>query len=369
MSHILKYTLWLIGLLVIAGIAGFLFLNFSRPTTTPKVSATQQLLTARQTGDYSAAVAQYQSILADPSASTEQKAIATYIVAGAQFHLSGNINDVLQSVQDLKQVILDQTVSLQTRVAALNTLAATYSDVGSNQSVFTEIFKGTPFSSYLAPGNPTLSVRNLYEWSYSLLPTPEAAVHLAKLYSDPHPQVSASTTQALTAKAEDYLDKANTAALQRGQTDPTYLNSAQYYVEYQFWRAVTIGRLARENIAPYTTEYRSEFGQYINFAQTSQDLQGKENLYYARYYYAETLSVDNDTADAKQQLDLLAQELNALPNPNVTSFVLFLRSNYKNQKTALNWTVIQNLMSISPNFKSTANNLFSSSTSTSTTGS
>ena len=364
--HTLKLVLWLLILLIVAGlmVLFYPFIFAGRGSSAPVGGTSQNfqnLVIARSTGDYAGALTDYQSVVNDPTSTADEKANAIIAVSGAAFHLSGNIGDRLQDVQNLKQVVLDTTVSAGVRAQALDALASTYGDSGSDPAVFAEIFKDAPFSGDLVPGNASLSIRKLYELSYRTVPTPEAAVHIAKWYADQldyKTDLSASTTASYIASAEDSLNNAQAAALAQGSSSPSYINSSRYYVQYQFWRAVVVGRLAQQKVAPYTTEYQNEFDQYISYAEQPQNVSAKENLYYARYYYAETLN-DLGSSQAKLELDTLAQELQALPNPNTTGFVRFIRNTYAAKGP--NWLIMESLFPLSSSFENTAKGFIPSS--------
>ena len=384
MSNITTRILWvLLGLLLVALLGGALFFTFflspdqsatSSTTNSTIAPAIATISSAMKTGNFTAAVANNQAVQNDPSASAEEKAMALTASEGAQYYLSGNINDLLQDIGSLKQVVLDTSLSLQTRVAALNALALSYPDASGDQAVTDELYKDPPFSTYLVPDQPTLSARQLYDWSYNLLPTPEAAIHIAKWYGDQyvsHPYLSTSTTQTYIAAAEENLNNAESGALARAQTDPSYTGSDQYYVDYQFWKAIVIGRLAAQNVPPYTTEYQSEFDQYINFAKQSPNIHAKALIPYAEFNYAQDLSAADPT-DAKAELDVLASDLNTLPVATSTvGFVRLIRNTYiyphSDQPTGSTWANIVELEAISPNFKSAINRIIANVATSSTT--
>lgn len=360
LKKILSLVILLLALVVVIGIA--LLLSAQSRAKQEPTSPIPELVSTRKSGDYTTALAQYQAILQDPNSTAEQKAIATYSIAGAEFHATGDISTRLQDIKNLKQVVLDTTLSAPTRAIAANVLAASYGDSGRDTTVFAELFKDAPFNESLAPGNPGLSVRHLYEMSYGIYPSPEAAIHIAKWYADKavlSNQLDATTTQSYITSAEEYLKKGEVAAAQRAKENPQYASGVQYYVWYQFWYATVVGRLAQSGVAPYTTQYRDEFNKYIDFTNKIQDVQALENLYYARFYYAQVLKAD-DAAAATTQLDLLAQELDALKEPTRSGFVRLMQNAFR-QTDDPNRRVLRDLAAISPNFKTTMNRLVANS--------
>ena len=347
------------GVVLVAGggISLFFYVNANKRASSvpslPRPTAPPELVQPRRVGDYELAVSNYEATINDPTKSNEEKAIATYGAAGAKFHVTGDIHDRLEDIRNLKKIVVDSTISLQTRVAALNILAASYYDSGRDPVVSAEVYKDAPFSTYLAPGQPELSARHLYEWSYSLAPTSLAAIRIAEWYSAQyinHPGQSEDMTKAYAVLAEEYMNKADSASLKETQNDPAYLDSA-LNVNYRYWKANITGRLATQVGEPYLSQYRDVYDEYIAFAQKSPNVLAKEYLFYARLFYSSELVAHKDSKAAKAQLDLLATELSTLLNPNATGFVRFLRNNQKNQPTGFNWTVTKNSFAISPNFQ------------------
>src|SRR5258708_6600703 len=166
------------------------------------------------------------------------------------------------------------------------------------------------------------------------MPIHQAVVHTASLYvgqnSNGNPTTTASSSKANADMAANYLAKADTAAQAQAVADPNYITGMRY-IDYRLMRATTIGTLARSLGDPYTKQYRGEYDAYIALAMQSPNVLAKDNLPFARLVYASDLHRnDKDDAAAKAQLDLLAQELQALQNPDVSGFVRFLRNTSRN---------------------------------------
>jgi hypothetical protein len=288
------------------------------------------------------------------------KILTAYNAAVEHYFQLGDVSDLLQSIDALKQVALDTTVPLQTRVSDLNILASAYSVSGNNQTVLAEVFKGAPWSIYFVPGNPSLSIRQLYKYSYALRPTSVAAIHIAQWYTASHQGQAATTTKQYATFAVTYLNRADTAAIGDARADSTFASSTQY-VDYRYWRAVVIGRLAGLIGQPYLGESSAEYQSFISFAQKSPLVLARVDLLYARFQYANFLQSQlKDTTDAKSQLDLLAQQLNAISDPSANGFVIFLRNISASGAKGRGGTILQYAFSISPSFKATVNTILAS---------
>ncbi len=347
-----RHLSWLGPLIGIALIgAGVYFFVVLAPDG--KIPTPMKLVDARKVGDFQTTVAELDSITGDTSKSEEEKAIATYVAAGARFHLSGDVDDRLTDIQEIKKVVLNENISLQSRVNALNVLAASYGDSGRDPVVFAELYKDEPFRQYFVEKDPELSARKLYEWSYSMKPTAVAAARISKWYAEQYvfnPKQTAQQTAEYAALAVDWLNKADAASLAETRYDPTYAGGSRY-IEYRHWKAVNIGRISRQIPEPYGSMWRTAYNDYIDLLKSSDVALAKENIFYARFTYALRLMVDKDTAGAKVQFDELANMLNALSNPDTVAYVRFLRNTYENQPDGSNWVQIRQAYGISPAFK------------------
>ena len=351
----------LIGLLLLIGaFAGAFFLvqffvsgNVSNSEQSSRAEWLTTTIEKQRSGDFAGALAEAEAVQNDPGSSAEEKALATYNTLGAQYRLTGDTDARLVDIQNMKKVILDETISVSTRVNMLEVLSKQYYISGRDSAVFAEIYKDAPFSTYLAPGDPDLSARRLAEWSYGMMPTSNAAITIARWYTEQrllNPTQATSTTKVYAAAAEDYLAKADAASLAEAKADASYSNSRRYLF-YRYWRTMIIGRLATQKGEPYQSQYRAAYEEFITFAQTQKNIIAEEYLLNARLFFAQRLVRNKDEASAKIQLDQLAKEMIAADNPDVNTFFLLLRNEYKNQPTGLTWTSVKNMSAVSPDFK------------------
>ncbi|TSC61503.1 MAG: hypothetical protein Athens041674_746, partial [Parcubacteria group bacterium Athens0416_74] len=131
--------LWLISLLVlillvVGGTAAFQ-IYFPKPQKNVSVWP-EEVVGSFRAGDYQEAISSRLAIQDDPNTSPEAKAMAVYNSLGSEYRLTGNQNALLVDVQNMKKIILDQTLSLKIRAETLDVLAKEYAITGRNQAVF-----------------------------------------------------------------------------------------------------------------------------------------------------------------------------------------------------------------------------------------
>jgi hypothetical protein len=228
----------------------------------------QALVQSMRTGQFQAAVDEYERIMHKTDASSDEKALAVLNVAGARFNLTGNASAWIQDVQALKQVVADPNVVIRTRAAALAELQLAYNYSGRDPAVFAEIYKDGPTKQYLVPNSPDLSAIKIGEASYALRPAALSAIYTAQLYAAQYflnPQQTASTTTLFISRAEYLLGKAAEAEKRESAVAQDYEQSSRYF-SYLQWNAITQGYLAVEKGAPYTSTFRDAFSKYFVFA-------------------------------------------------------------------------------------------------------
>ena len=366
----------LIGFLILIAafvLAFFLVQSFvSRDASNSGQSSGWKWLSAtvqkQREGDFSGALAEARLVQDDPGSSAEAKALATLNTLGAEYRVTGEASTRLSDVKKMKEIIMNESVSLWTRVSALNTLAGQYSISGGDSAVFAEIFKDKPFSDYFASAEDPdrtarLSARKLFEWSYSMRPTSFAAINISRWYSEQmlfNPNLPTSTRTKDLDIAEDYLKKADAVSLEEAKQDSSYSDSGRYLV-YRYWRTVIFGRLAGPTRPEYLSEYRATYDEFISFAKAQRNVLAEEYLSYARLYYAAKLALEKDTVGAKTQLDLLADEMSLVSDPSVSVFMRFLRNEYTNRPTGPSWkNLVENKYAISPKFKAAVEKVIAS---------
>jgi hypothetical protein len=319
----------------------------------------QPLLQAVRAGEYASAVSEVQSILDDPARSPDEKALAQLIAVGSEYRLTGAPEARVRDIAIMKQLVSDPALSRYTRINTLNTLANLYSMSGRDPEVLTEVFKDAPYNSFLITGDPDLSVRRVYEWSYSQLPTSFAAINIARWYSEQlirNPDQTAELTAEYAAVAQEYLNKADeTARIEAGQ-DQNFAGSTRDVI-YQYWRTLIIGRLATQIGAPYDSQYRGAYQAFFDYVATVDNVYAQEYELYARLFFAQRLVRTGDDASAQGQLAILTTKLRDLENADVNPFVRFLRNERANRPDGANWQAVVNLFELSSEFKTVVEGL------------
>lgn len=345
-------TTSLLGVLGIICLFLIIALYVSWPKIRP-ILVPQELSVSTQEGAYAKAVEVTQSVLSDPNASVEQKALAVSSYVGARYRVSGNVNDLLLDIQDLKQIVLNPVVTAKTRADSLAWLAGMYNNFGRNPMLFTETFKGDPFASYLVEGNPDLSARRLFEWSYSINPSSYAAINIAWWYAAQagfNPKLDTATRDSNTSLAAEYLRLADTLSNQETINNPNFVNNARYQT-FRSYRSLVVDALALQNVEPYNTTYRDEFNAYVTFAQSGNHILSTGLLLNARLVHAGVLLRDKDTTGVTEQLDLIAEGMKDVQNPAVSNFVLMLGNERKSGSTTGRSGIIAEMYQYSPAFK------------------
>jgi hypothetical protein len=336
-------------LLIVAVVFGLgmfkLYLSGSRESVWPT-----GVVESYRAGDYQAAVENTAKIVSNPNKTEEAKANAIYNSLGAAYRLSGDKKDMMTDIQNMKNIITNESLSLEIRAATLDVLAKEYDISGNDPAVFAEIYKDAPFNQYLAEGDPFLSSRHLAEWSYQLLPSSNAAIIIARWYTDQftnNPNLPADKVNEYVAAAVEYLKKADAASVAEAGISSTYSGSRKYLF-YRSWRALVVGRLGGQ-LDEYASQYRQSYNDFITFAESQQNAIAREAIAPTRLAYAQHLTRDKDTDAAKVQLSILAQDIANAGKDNV--FVNFLRNEYKYRPNGDRWRVVKSMAAVSPEFK------------------
>ncbi len=350
----------ILGLLFLVVVAVVVFLlpvilsKFKPSTESDSVEVTRgELMEAVRAGDFKRATEKYLSIQNNPNASADEKALAVLNTLGMQYRLTGDPGTRLTDIQNMKKIILDESVSLRTRADTLDSLASQYYFSGRDPAVFTEIYKDEPFSSYLVPGDPDLSARHLAEWSYDMVPTSNSAITIARWYAEQNvlnPGQPENTTKMYADLAGEYLDKATAASRDEAARDPLYVDDTRY-LAYRYWHAIIVGQLAGQKGEPYKSQYREVYEDFIQFAQTQKNILARGYLLYAYLFFAQRVAQYGDELGAKTYLDKLVRELRDIESPRTSVFVQQLKNEYRYRPTGATWRVVENMFTLSPNLK------------------
>jgi hypothetical protein len=112
-------------LLIVAVVFGLgmfkLYLSGSRESVWPT-----GVVESYRAGDYQAAVENTAKIVSNPNKTEEAKANAIYNSLGAAYRLSGDKKDMMTDIQNMKNIITNESLSLEIRAATLDVLAKEY---------------------------------------------------------------------------------------------------------------------------------------------------------------------------------------------------------------------------------------------------
>lgn len=313
-----------------------------------------ELVLSKRAGDYDKALEEYKGVVADPTKGANEKALAVFNAGKLRFKLSGDINELLVDIQNLKKIILNENLDQRIQIRALNTLASSYCSSGRDPLAFEEIYKDAPFNQYLAAGDPDRSALNLAKWSYETRPTAFAAVRIARWYGDQLVNDENLTTQEEEQYAtivREYVQNGESLVKQELIDNPDYKNSAEY-AGYLFWRARAYGRLAIYGDEWYKERYQQTFKDVIEYVEQQGNVESLDDLYFAHQYLAQfSMKVEKDQETAKTSLDALSARLDSLKNPVVVTFVRFIRNEYKNRPDGGSWQGILKMTKVSPAYK------------------
>ena len=310
----------------------------------------------RYKGDFKTALAIRRDAISNPTLSKEKKAVVEILTTASEFHETGNVDDRIKDTNILKDIVVDKDISLETRVAALNAIGSAYDDSGRDPKVFDALYKGNPgepWGSYLVPNDPDQSSRNLYQWSYSMSPTAYAAIRIADWYALQwiyNRNLNADTQKQYVGKAIEFMNDADQLATKEMKETPNYELGNRNAI-YRTWKVDTVFALSvQPGGEAYKSQYRKVADSFVDYVKTIKNSIAVDNLFYVRADYAAVLNKDNDAAGAKVQLEALAQELNALPNPDTFGYVRYVRNILRFQSSGPTANRIRTLSALSPSY-------------------
>ncbi len=171
----------------------------------------------------------------------------------SKYRATGNPNDSLDAVRELKKTVLDERMPIARRAESLSTLANSICWFGRSPEVLAAIFDEPPFDGYWH-GDPTLANRDLLLLSYEkYTPTAKTASSLAYWYADQvilsdlisvkTKKLDKQTHITYVAEAKRYIAESEVLAAQEAKTSSKYTDSTRY-IGYLYRRAFAIGALA-----------------------------------------------------------------------------------------------------------------------------
>ena len=348
-------------LAIIAGFAYFYF-QLSPDTAQRWVPDTPiEIVNARRSGNLEEAL-RLRDEIRSTETTKERRALADINVWNVEFKMTGDINDKIEALNDLKEVFWDPEVDVRVRVMALNQMSSAFCGSGRDPAVFEAIYQERPFSKYLAPGDPDLSAKNLAEYSLSLYPTSYAAIRVVRWYSEQilDKSLATSTREQYLEESKKYLTLADELIQKEISDEPEIVDSTCYII-YRYWRAMTLARLARAVGAPYDAQYREAFDSLIADLQNrKQDVLAYEYNFYSLLFAAQhTNAIEEDQEISREYLARLAVELDDVDSPARTRFARFLINLHTYEIDGKLWRNVQRMAKISPEFDAAVDRIIS----------
>lgn len=334
----------IIGLLLLIG-AIWAFAYLYTPSEPSKV------LDQRAVGDYEGALLTASELQNSPGLSVDEKAIAKINATTVRYTLSGNIQDAIQSIRELKQIAADTNLSLETRAAADYAIANWFTLSGDNLEVYKEIFSGKPYESYLN-NCKSCSYRALLKATYKKAPQANAAFLIASSFiKTAFNETDTDRIGRLVAEADRYLKEGRDLVAGGAQID-TSLNG---YVSNLYWDAYTTAGLAFFGRTEYKAEYRAKYDALISFLRTNGTVDQKRMLATALWRYGHfVMIIEDDKNLARQMFAQAVTEANASITAQSNSLTALMRYMKAQRAAGHRSTGILNLeraMEISPEFK------------------
>jgi len=292
------------------------------------VSSVEQSMAS---GNYESASRLLKEMTQDDTVDPEQRARAVLNAAEAEYKMTGEIEDAVSGIRELKKSVLDNSTSPKVRAESLISMAGIYyGSAGRHPLVFEEIFEGEPFSQYRVEGEGYKSIHQLQEWAYEMHPTANSALKLAQWYVVEPFQNDSLTEEEVreyVAEARRYLNESR--VLEQEQLANGELEtSGRRYVSNRYWTAFIragVTYLAEDPSELDYPDYRNNYDELIVFLDNYENPQVRAYIPYTHWLYANWLVMfDNDTEAARDQLARVNGFMRSVPQPENTEFGKFV---------------------------------------------
>lgn len=174
--------------------------------------------------------------------SPEQVRTARYNSASLYVE-SGVQEDLLTSINALKENFLDETASDRRRANSAYKLLYFYCGYGRDDATIREVFRGEPFERFWVDGDPRGSAMRAMKWLYEdFHRTPLAAMQMAKGASGrliTEPDLTPAEREEVIATTKSFLAEGDRLLNRRLLTSDNYPESTQYASD-MYWRAFNI---------------------------------------------------------------------------------------------------------------------------------
>ncbi len=316
-------------------------------------------------GDYAAAsqkmqelqtvVAQAEATGSESGLTPKQEAIINQRSL-VQYKASGEQEDALEYIRNLKKNIMNPELSAEVRAENLSRLAFTYCSFGRDPETLAEIFKGEPFSKYWVDSDSALSARRLLEWAYNeISPSARTAAQIGRWY------INRALIRPLDAETEaqyidltkKYLGEAETLDVQEIQKRGTKYTNTRQYAGYLYWRAFIINGLVAKGDTTYTVEdARKAYSELRDTILAQNNASSQQLLPYSHVLEAKFIMViEKDEAKAKEHLAEAIRLVRADPYVETNELAEFARDSWGQQWGGYVVTAIKDMAELDPTFK------------------
>jgi len=316
----------------------------------------REAMNLAKTGSYDDAATIFEEIVNSDDSYTATQISEARRSTIFRYRVTGEPEDSLQAVRDLKQNILDDDTSDRHRARSLNTLATAHCWFARDEKVIEEIYGEEPFSKQWK-GDPTIAVRDMLLWSYNdIYPTPKAAASLAYWYVDQvlkHDNIKAElddqTREEYIQEAKKYIASADELA-ERDKAESSKYITRQRYVGYLYRRAFAIGGLAsmgEMDIKAYENAYDLFFKE--SNRQNNHNGSGfKPFAYVLQATFSQLMGQDD--LIAQEFLRKAIAEVEADPVPQANELVDFIADKSFDADGRFSWHAIHSVRAVSPEF-------------------
>lgn len=355
-------TLRIVGIVLVVAVACLFLFWFFMLRQAPTSNNFDPIIISQDTraGDYNGAVDAYKQYTANNALTPNKYALATVNVFEALYKANGDVNDVLEGVQDLKNAFAGD-ISPYVRAQIIMALASAYNDTGENLAVYNTVYADEPFKSHVASSR-SHTLRNMMTWAFDVYPNSRAAISIAGAYINnalgrkhiPSRVNRPDDTAESIVKAKEFLKQSDTLVLQEIAADPEFSNTSRYAAQ-KFWRVFVIGSTVYLGDTEYKNTYAQEYESFILQFSTEGHAEAKQYVPFAYWNYAIALSaVDKNEAKAKEQIAKLMAFVNADPKKEVSEFTLILKNEVeRRQQEGPNYNSVwfDHFMNTIPEFK------------------
>ena len=314
-----------------------------------------EVLKLGRDGEYAEAQMQIEQILSPDASSNftlQQIANARHNTIYA-YRESAAIEDAKVHVDDLKGIILDESVSLRQRAQSVNSLATAYCGYGRDERVLEHIFSGDFWSDFWK-GAPGPSTRAMLDWGYNeLMPTPRGATSIAHWYGNQllmNDELTEEERAEYIERASFYLAEGKRLEEEETRRTSRYIGTRRY-VAHLFWRAFTIKALELNGAPVDGDSSEKAYERFFTVVKDQDNHNTYQYLPYANVLLAKFAQIDGKsdaeiTAYVREAMRLVRED----PHPQANEMAQFLVDIAPHDKGGFAWKAMRDMALYSNEF-------------------